>query len=166
MRIRNKLTILLKLFIIASTFGGVVLSLIQATQDGYSHWSRRLLYFTAQSNLWIGSVCLLLVLSKALRFQKIWLKRLYVLKFIFTVSITITGLVFCTLLAPFAPKSYNLWVFSGYLTHVVSPVLALCDFFIDDYPLQIQRPHLWLSIIPPLFYFTSTMIFSFLKAIQ
>ena len=163
MRIKNKTSIILKIGIVLSALGGVALSLIEYKQDGYSSWYRRLLYFTAQSNIWIGVTCLLLTFSSIFHTSEKWRHALYVCKYIFTVSITITGLVFCTLLAPFAPKSYHLWVLSGYLTHIFTPSFAILDFFIDDYPLKIEKKHVLLSVIPPSFYFISTMVFSFFK---
>lgn len=163
MRIKSKLSVILKIFITLSALGGVTLSLIEYKQDGYSNWYRRLLYFTAQSNIWIGTTCLFLSIATLYHFNEKWVKLLYILKYIFTVSITITGLVFCTLLAPFAPKNYHLWVLSGYLTHIVTPILAIWDFFIDDYPLLIKRRHVVYSVIPPLGYFAITMIFSLFK---
>ena len=163
MSTRSKASVILKLLTAISALGGVLLSLIQATRDGYSHWTRRLLYFTAQSNIWIGVVCLILAFAPLLHFSEVWMKRLYVLKYVFTVSITITGLVFCTLLAPFADESYHLWVLSGYMTHVFSPALAIADYFVDDYPFHPQTKHVYLSILPPLIYFIFTMAFSGLK---
>ena len=160
MNTRSKVSLTLKLLTAVTALGGVLLSLIQATQDGYSHWTKRLLYFTGQSNIWIGTVCLLLSCASFLHFNQTWLRRLYVLKYVFTVSITITGLVFFTMLAPFADESYHLWVFSSYLTHAFSPIFAIADFFVDDYPLQLQRRHLFYSIIPPLIYFLLTAVFN------
>ena len=158
MSTRSKISIVLKLLTATTALGGVLLSLLQANRDGYSHWTRRLLYFTAQSNIWIGVTCLILAFAPLLHFSHTWLRRLYVLKYVFTVSITITCLVFCTLLAPFADESYHLWVLSGYLTHVFSPVFAIADFFLDEYPLQLQTRHLFYSIVPPLIYFLMTAV--------
>lgn len=163
MNTRSKVSVLLKLLTSISALGGVLLSLIQAKRDGYSHWTRRLLYFTAQSNIWIGSICLILALAPILRFSGVWLKQFYALKYVFTVSITITGLVFCTLLAPFADESYHLWVLSGYMTHIFSPAFAIADYFVDDYPFHPQTKHVYLSLLPPLIYFISTMAFSGFK---
>lgn len=163
MRVKSKISTVFKVCIALSALGGVLLSLIEYQKDGYSHWYRRLFYFTAQSNVWIGVTCLVLSTSRLFHFKDIWVKRLYILKYVFTVSITITGVVFCTLLAPFAPKSYHLWVFSGYLTHIVTPLFAVLDFFIDDYPITLTKQHVFYSIIPPLIYFLSTMVLSFFK---
>ena len=81
---------------------------------------------------------------------------MYVCKYIFTVSITITGLIFCGLLAPFA--DYNVWVFSSVLTHVVVPVLSIADFFVDDYKIDFKRFHIFLTLIPPFAWFVQYLL--------
>ena len=137
--------------------------MFQSTRDGYSHWTKRFLYFTGQSNIWIGVTCLILAFAHFLHFSKRTLQFLYVAKYVFTVSITITALVFCTLLAPFADESYHLLSLTSYLTHVFSPAFAIADFFVDEYPFQFSKRYLFYSVLPPLFYFLSTMLFSGLK---
>lgn len=146
----------LKVAILLSALGGVVLSLFYAERDGYSHWSKRLLYFTGLSNIWIG-ICVLIILIapfiKALNtdFGK---DMLYALRYIFTVSITVTGIVYCFILAPFAEEGeFNPWTLSNVLTHVVAPVLTLVDFFIDEYKLRLTKEHIAFTAIPPLMYF-------------
>lgn len=158
---REKLSTLLKYLTVAASLGGVLLSLIYARQDGYSHWGRRLLYFTAQSNIWLGLTFLFILL---LPFKKkntaLWKERLYLLKYIFTVSITITGLVFCTLLAPFADEGYRPWVLCNLLTHVFSPLFAIADFFFDPYRIPLKKKQIFLAAIPPLLYFSLASVLS------
>lgn len=143
-KIKNRFSVFFKYATCLSALLGVTLSLLSATQDGYSHWSKRLLYFTAQSNIWIAVVFLLLFYS-----QKPWL---YTLKYIFTVSITFTGIVFCCLLAPFSPNDYAPWTLCNLLTHVFTPTFALANFFLDEKQPQITTKQIFLSTIPPLFY--------------
>jgi hypothetical protein len=156
----------LKVAILLSALGGVVLSLFYAERDGYSHWSKRLLYFTGLSNVWIG-ICVLIILIapfvKALNtdFGK---DMLYVLRYIFTVSITVTGIVYCFILAPFATEGeFNPWTLSNVLTHVVAPVLNLADFFIDEYKLRLTKEHIVFTAIPPLMYFVFSSILNLLS---
>ena len=155
----------LKVAILLSALGGVVLSLFYAERDGYSHWSKRLLYFTGLSNIWIG-ICVLIILIapfiKALNtdFGK---DVLYVLRYIFTVSITVTGIVYCFILAPFAEEGeFNPWTLSNVLTHVVAPLLTLVDFFIDEYKLRLTKEHIAFTAIPPLMYFVFSSILNLL----
>ena len=148
-----KISYALKCLVTLSAFGGVILSLFTAKKDGYSHWSRRLLYFTAQSNIWLGVTFLLLAL---LPFHKntppTYQSRLYVLKYVFTVSIAITGLVFCGLLAPFSDETYRPWTVCNVFTHVITPTLAIADYFLDDFRLHLTTKHVFLSTLPPLAY--------------
>lgn len=163
MNVKQKIGLLLKLLTAGSALGGVFISFLQATFDGYGHWSKRLLYFTGQSNIWIGLTCLVLAFAHLFHFSQRTVHVLYLLKYVFTVSITITGLVFGTLLAPFADESYHLFSLSSWLTHICSPAFALADFFVDDFPFPLTRRHLSYAVIPPLFYFLSTMLFSGLR---
>lgn len=148
---KQKHLIISKLSVAASAFGGVLLGLFDAQQAGYSHWSRRLLYFTAQSNLCLGAVnvMLLVILLRGKQNPQKW----YFLKYIFTVSIVLTGLVFCLILAPFADQSYHPWSLSNILTHAVTPLLALLDFALDRYPVAVGKRGALLTLIPPLGYF-------------
>ena len=50
------------------------------------------------------------------------------LKFVFTVSITLTGVVFCAVLAPTMPGAFG--DAATVLTHVVVPVCAIADLFV------------------------------------
>ena len=143
--LRKRVCFFLKIAVVLSSLGGVFLSLIFAKGDGYSHWSKRLLYFTAQSNLWVGITFLALLLFPKRE------RKLYILKYVFTVSITVTGLVFCCLLAPFSDDSYHPWSLPNLLTHVLTPVLAVVDFFLDRrYPLSGKQV---LSVVLPLFFY-------------
>ena len=165
--IKEKISLpILKYFIVISSLGGLFISLLESTAHGYSHWSKRLLYFTGLSNVWIG-ICVLIILIapfvKALNtdFGK---DMLYVLRYIFTVSITVTGIVYCFILAPFAKEGeFNPWTLSNVLTHVVAPVLTLVDFFIDEYKLRLTKEHIVFTAIPPLMYFVFSSILNLLS---
>ncbi len=143
---------IIKLLTIISSFAGIFIASFFANKHGYSHWARRLLYFTTQSNLWIGITFLGVLFTKLLRCRPKIVNFIYLLKYIFTVSITVTACVFWFFLAPFADESYHVWSLSSILTHVVVPFLAIADFFIDDYPLVLKRRHVFFSIIPPALY--------------
>ncbi|MBQ8292154.1 MAG: hypothetical protein IJX88_06605 [Clostridia bacterium] len=149
---RKNFSYLFKILVVLCSLGGVTLSLAQAHHDGFSHWAKRLLYFTAQSNLWIGITCLLLLFLPFLYPSEKTVQRLYLLKFVFTVSIAVTCLVFCGLLGPFADKSMHPWSFSSFLTHVFSPIFALIDYFLDPYPIKLKKGQFVLALLPPLFY--------------
>ncbi|MBQ8320546.1 MAG: Pr6Pr family membrane protein [Clostridia bacterium] len=136
----------------ATAIFGVLLSLLCAVTEGYSHWSKRLLYFTAQSNLWIGGVFLFLLFLPRFRLSPYAVRRVYLWKYVFTVSITLTGLIFCFLLAPFSDESYTPWTVCNLLTHVVTPLLAILDYSLDRYPLKLKIAEIFLPVVPPLCY--------------
>ena len=143
----------LNLLIACLVTAGVLLACIFAQRDGYSHWGRRLLYFTQQSNIWMGVTCLLFAFRVLLQKEEGPLRDvLYGCKFVFTVSITVTGIIFCTLLAPFA--DFNPWMLSSVLTHVAVPALSILDLLVfqsGGYPFRLR--HTFLALLPPLFYF-------------
>ena len=157
---RKKISLWLKYATVISALGGVTFSLVRAKADGYSHWTKRLLYFTAQSNIWIGLsflAVLLLPLIKAERREK-WRKQAYLFKYTSTVAITITALVFCLLLAPFADPSYRVWALPNVFTHAITPALAIIDFFVDEYRISLKNGKWALAALPPLSYVASTAV--------
>ncbi len=83
---------------------------------------------------------------------------LYTLKYLFTVSITVTFLVFTCLLGPFGDKSYHLWAFSSWLTHIFAPTFAIADFFVDRRSIPLRKNQTWLCILPPLIYTSLTVL--------
>ena len=147
---RKSICLFLKLLLVCTSFFGVLFSCVFAVNDGYSHWSKRLLYFTAQSNIWIGLTALALLLLR----KKNARERAYLFRYVFTVSITVTGVVFCFLLAPFADESYHVWSTQSLFTHVFSPLLAIADFFLDPTPFPLSKRHIFYTMLPPLFYFS------------
>ncbi len=147
---RKNFSIILKFVIVAFVVVGITVSLSTYHLDGYSRWSKRLLYFTTQSNLWIGTLDLILAV-KLLK-KKENLDVLYALKLAFTVSIAMTMFVYCVILGPNADESYRAWSFSSIILHVIVPALAIADFFIDNYPILYTKKHLFFTTIPPLIY--------------
>lgn len=164
---RNKISVLLKSLIFTASFSGVILSFFNAQSDGYSHWSKRLLYFTSQSNIWIGLVCLLILLVpliKSIQNSSRVKNTLYLLKYVFTVSITLTGFIFCAVLAPGAANdNYNAWTLASIMTHIIVPVLSVVDFFIDSYRIRILKRHIPLVALPPFAYMIFASVLCVLK---
>ena len=164
--VRGVLSVALKFATAISALGGVLLSLIYARADGYTHWAKRLMYFTAQSNLWLGFTFVALLVLPLLKEEKavVLQPRLYLLKYIFTVSITMTGLVFCLLLAPFCDENYRPWTLPSLLTHVFSPVFAVVDLFVDPRRIPLTKKQVWLCALPPVLYFFPASILCVLNA--
>ena len=159
---KNKVSLSVKSFISVCSILSVIIACYHAIEDGYSHWGKRLLYFTNQSNIWIGLTCLLAVILLFLKKQDSKSYRiLIIIKYVFTVSITITCLIFCCLLAPFAEmENYNAWNIASVFAHVIVPILSVVDFFIDDYKIVFTKIHAVYAIIPPLLYFIFCMVLS------
>lgn len=153
---KAKTSLLLKVSTVVFSILGIVLSMISAGADGYSHPAKRLTYFTGLSNIWIGVLMAVILanmfFAKQCNREKIK-DALYVLKYIFTVSITLTAFIFCVVLAPGSKNgNYNAWTLSNIITHVVVPFFAIVDFVIDEYKIRIKSTHLLCTTIPPLLY--------------
>ena len=153
----------MKVAVAVSAFFGVFLSLLTATADGYTPPFTRLMYFTAQSNLWLGVLYVFLAVfsfSKT-KSKGAGMQRLYLFRFIAVVSISMTCLVFCALLAPFSyDATYRPWAIPNVWTHVITPALALVDFFTDRQSIVHKRA-LWLCLIPFFVYFFIVSIMQF-----
>ena len=110
---QKMITYCLKLIVIVSSFVGVLLSAL-ASMDTFMGGSTVFMYFTIQSNIAIGLICLcgciLLLLNKKIPYA--W----GVIKFVGTVSITLTGFVFTFVLAP--TLGSNAWTLANVLTHL------------------------------------------------
>ena len=153
---RHKISSVLKLLIPVMASVGLILNFVSANADGYSHWTKRLLYFTTLSNVWI-SVSLILILL--IPFVKAWKDStrvknvLYIVRFVFVISITLTGFIFCCVLAPGAKyDNYNAWTVGSVFVHVLVPIFSVADFFIDTYRINIKWSHVALTLVPPLIY--------------
>lgn len=87
-------------------------------------------FFTAQSNLFCGAVCLLtgiLLLSGAVPY---WL---LVLKYAATAAVTVTFLTVMLYLAPFGPGYKFLLSGSDFFLHLVCPVLTILTYILWDH---------------------------------
>ncbi len=141
------ITILLKIVVILSALIGTIIS-AKASADAFMSGHRVFMYFTIQSNLLIALVSFIglcyILLKKEVN------KILYVIKFVSTISITLTGFVFCFVLAPTMGSSA--WNLANILTHVIVPVAAIVDFFIVGDSTKYQKNDVWFVIIPPILY--------------
>ena len=136
---RKITSLILKSIVILSAVIGVV---IQVVETGVS-----LLYFTIQSNIWICVTCVVGLVFIILKKQpRSWM---YSTKLIFTVSITLTGVVYCSMLAPFmGAQAYTL---SNTLLHVIVPVASVADFFVFD-SVPYKKWECVTVTIPPFYY--------------
>ncbi len=106
------------------------------------------MYFTIQSNIAIAIVCAvgLILLLRQGPVSRPW----YAVKYVMTVSITLTGIVFCFVLAPTMGK--HAWNVQNVLTHVVVPVAAIADYFVTGVCGRLRKRSVFLVTLPPLAY--------------
>ena len=137
---RKNTSLIIKSIIALSVVVGVIIQVFEIQSA--------MLFFTIHSNIWIGITCIVGIL---LAVRNIPVKRwMYSVKLMFTVSITLTGVVFCTMLAPFMGD--EAFTFSNILLHVVVPVLSVADFFVYDYFIEFKKWECVIATVPPIFY--------------
>lgn len=146
------LSMLLKLGIIVCVSWGVALCMHNPTafMPHRTIW----MYFTIQSNLWIAAMALIGLIISAGRLRP---GRWYsVLQLVFTISITLTGLIYALVLAP--AHDDNAYGLCSILTHILVPIMANIDFFLCATDYQLRDTDNGYVIIPPLLYYLFTIL--------
>ncbi len=127
---------------------GIIISTIYALWRLW-HWKIGFTYFTQLSNIFVAVIVLLQMITRS--------PRLCPLKFAATVSILVTFLVFLLVLAPMdpggLPAAYGQDHCASLCLHLITPVLAIIDFFVSDRDYPWERKHVLYSLVPPLAYF-------------
>lgn len=150
MTVREKTSLLFKIITFVSAVVGVTLNLLPSETTG----PHNILYFTTQSNIWIGVVCLIgaIIMIYEAKTKKVVRKTwMHLFKLVLTISITITGLIYCTMLAPIA-SGYNPWSLNNVLCHITVPAFAIADFFLRDTNEDYKYKHAFLATIPFFYY--------------
>lgn len=115
--------------------------------------SQCFLYFTIQSNLWIAATLAAFAVWQIVKMFKPSAKdipeAMWRLKFVFTVSITLTGGVFCAVLAPTMSGTFG--NAANVLTHVVVPVCAIADLFVAKHDAPDFGIAVW-ALVPLIYY--------------
>ncbi len=127
-----------------------------------------LTYFTTLSNIFI-SIILSIFLIKNIRSlitkKEITVPNfLYIIKFLATISITLTFFVFLTILAPTIDGGI-LYAYLGngagsLFVHFIAPILAIIDFLLFDKEYKSKKIHAIYATIPPLLYVIFVVIAS------
>ena len=146
-KLQRGLSGLLKMTVILSAVIGTFLSWY-AGRDSFMGGKTVFMFFTIQSNIALAIICLI-GFSKMLKrkpFSDLW----YIIKFVGTVSITLTGAVFCFVLAP--TMQHGAWNIQNILTHVVVPIAGIMDFFVTGINSSIRKRNDFWVIVPPLLY--------------
>lgn len=140
---------ILKIVIIISAVLGTLLS-AAGGRHSFMGGSVVFMYFTIQSNIAVAVICLigLVLMASNKKIGKAW----YIIKFVGTVAITLTGVVFCFVLAPTMRSAA--WNIQNILTHVVVPAASIADFLVVGSAIDagIRKRSVVFVIIPPLLY--------------
>ena len=141
----------LRLALIVIGIVGIILTSLSASFIGQN---KTFLYFTIQSNITIMLVefvfamdAFLIIIGKKSIVTNHW----KLVKYLFTVAITITFLVFTFLLAPTLGVDYLL-SFSNYSLHFIVPILALIDFFVFENNIKLTKVNCLLGVAMPIYY--------------
>lgn len=160
MLINNIFKVLIKSLLIMFGVWGLILTF---SSSGFMGNSKSLLYFTIQSNITIMLVTIIFLIADIVKMcggkyfiNQFWL----VLKFIFTVAITVTMLVFFIILAPTMKVNYLLSM-NNFSVHFLVPLFALIDFFCFDFNILIKKATPLYGTIMPLYYLFFALICSF-----
>ncbi len=145
--LQKYISLLLKAVVVISACTGTLISYL-AGRDSFMGGSVVFMYFTIQSNIAIAIICAIgfVFLVKDKEISKAW----YAVKFVGTVAITLTGLVFGLVLAP--TLGADAWNVQNTLTHLVVPVAAVVDFFVTCTANEIRKRNVLLVTIPPILY--------------
>lgn len=145
--VRTVVSLILKVVVIVFAVTGTVMSM-NAGRGSFMGGSSVLMYFTIQSNIAIAVLCLIGAgwMLSGKRIPDGW----YLVKFVGTVSITLTGVVFCAVLAPTMGQAA--WKPSNVYTHVVVPLAAVADFFLIGLDASIPKKQGYFVTLPPLAY--------------
>ncbi len=146
-RKRLVFSLILKIIVFVSAAIGIPMSAL-ADARGFMAGKTVFMFFTVQSNILMAIVCLIgaIMLIRGTKIDPRW----YVFKYVSTVAITLTGVVFCFVLAPtLGPLAWNV---QNILTHVVVPLAAIADFYVSGLEARLRRKHISLVIIPPILY--------------
>ncbi len=144
---KRNISFILKTVVIVSAILGTFLS-AYAGRHSFMGGSRVFMYFTIQSNIAMAIIsaigCNYMIKNKLP--GKAW----QIIKFVGTVSITLTGVVFCFVLAPTLGE--HAWNIQNVLTHVIVPLAAIIDFFVVSNVFSIQKKNVFYVILPPILY--------------
>ena len=120
-------------------------------------------FFTVQSNIFIIAMALIFLVNEivVLVTNKGFINQtLRHINYVATVAITVTFLVFFTMLAPLMGVDYLL-SFNNFSLHAIVPILAIIDFIIFDTDINLTYSNSLLATIAPISY----VIFVYVGAI-
>ncbi len=143
----KKISYLLKIIVFISAAFGVFLS-SYAGRNSFMGGAGVFMFFTIQSNIAIALICAvgLYLQTRERNENKVW----YIIRFVGTVAITLTGFVFVVVLSP--TLGAGAWNIQNVLTHVVVPIAAVAVFFVESSDVRIKKINVLYVTVPPLLY--------------
>ncbi len=143
--------ILIKAAIVVIGVLGIILTAISTEFMG---GASVFFFFTVQSNIFIMLMALIFLINEVvvLISKKSFINQVLLhIKYVATVAITITFLVFFTMLAPLMGMDYLL-SFKNFSLHAIVPILAIVDFFLFDKDIKLTYKSSLLATISPICY--------------
>ena len=122
-------------------------------------------FFTVQSNIFIIGMALIFLINEVVQLftKKSFINQtLLFIKYVATVAITVTFLVFFTMLAPLMGVDYLL-SFNNFSLHAIVPILAIVDFILFDTDIRITYTNSLLATIAPITYVLFVYFGAFFK---
>lgn len=150
----KKLIIQLILRVALIVIGVVGITLTTISSSFMGGHNVTFLFFTIQSNITIIVIELLFAYDALMQLlgKKSFVNNAWLLvKYLFTIAITITFLVFAFMLAPTLGIDYLL-SFNNYSLHFIVPILAIIDFFIFDKDIKLNKFTCLWGLAMPIYY--------------
>ena len=133
---------------------GILGIILTAVSTSFMGGASVFYFFTVQSNIFIIAMAFLFLgheiiclINKKETINQVMLQ----IKFVATVAITITFLVFFTMLAPLMGVDYLL-SFKNFSLHAIVPMLAIIDFIVFDTDINLSYPKSLIATIAPISY--------------
>lgn len=156
---RNKkvsftLSIILKTLIIIFCLTGVIAG---AFSDTFMS-QKQFLYFTIQSNVCIAAICFVFLIFEVIKIKKPEFNipnYMYIVKYIFTVAITLTFIVFSIILTPtmiVKGQGWYLGTIENVCLHNLVPILAILDYCFFDFKFKTKKSTFVYGLAMPLYY--------------
>ena len=153
-----KTSIILTCVLIVSTILGIIFDCISGV--GIVAF----LYFTVQSNIWIMIISIIYMIYQ-IKFFKNGLINIpnwiYNFKFMATVAISLTFLIFTFVLAPLIIKDGRideLFSINNFCLHEVTPILSIINFSLFDSNYKFKKNTKFLGLILPIYYFIFSIL--------
>ncbi len=159
---KSIIKILIKVALVVMGVLGIVLT---AQSSEFMGGGSVFFFFTVQSNIFIMLMALIFLVNEVevLIAKKSFINQVLLhIKYVATIAITITFLVFFTMLAPIMGVDYLL-SFKNFALHAIVPILAIVDFFLFDKDIQLTYKSSLLATIAPICYVAFVYIGSIFK---